>query len=89
MIAVYVSPEAMTIEQYNTVHERLEASGAPEKGRTHHSCFGEDGHLMVFDIWDSHESYDAFATHLLPVLAELGITSARPPDIMPVVNVIQ
>ena len=89
MIAVYVSPESMTIEQYDKARERLQASGAPETGRKHHSCFGEDGHLMVFDIWDRQQDFDAFAGHLLPILKELGITSARPPDVMPVVAFVQ
>jgi hypothetical protein len=79
----------MTIEQYNEARQRLEASGAPAQSRRHHSCFGEDGRLMVFDIWDSQEDYDALARHLFPVLQELGITSARLPDIMPVDNFTQ
>jgi hypothetical protein len=85
MIAVYVSPESMTVEQYHKVHERLTATGAPQAGRKHHSCFGEDGHLMVFDIWETEEQYQAFAAHLLPILQAEGITSSRPPDIMAVV----
>jgi hypothetical protein len=88
MIAVYISPESLTVEQYTTIGERLDVSGAPETGRTHHSCFGEDGHLMVFDIWDTQEHYDAFAGHLRPILADLGISGAEP-DVLPVINVIQ
>lgn len=88
MIAVYVHPESMTVAQYNKVHERLQASGAPEQGRKHHSCFGEDGHLMVFDIWERQEDFEAFAQHLGPILEEEGI-KGRPPDILPVVNLIQ
>jgi hypothetical protein len=89
MIAVYVSPEELTIEQYNRVHERLQESGAPEAGRRHHSCFGEDGSLMVFEIWDSQEDYDAFVQHLLPILESEGIKVSRPPDVMPVVGLLQ
>ena len=59
MIAVCVSPESMTIEQYAKVRDRLHASGAPETGRKDHSCFGEDDHLMAFDIWDRQEDFDA------------------------------
>jgi hypothetical protein len=44
---------------------------------------------MVFDVWDSRESSDASAGRLPPTLSELGITSARPSDVMPVVNVTQ
>jgi hypothetical protein len=88
MIAVYISPESMTVEQYNRISQRLEASEAPEKGRKHHSCFDEDGHLMVFDIGESQEQYDAFAAHLLPVLKDEGISGSAP-AVIPVVNVVQ
>ena len=88
MTAVYISPESMTVEQYNTISQRLEASGAPEKGRKHHSCFGEDGHLMVFDIWKSQEQCDAFAAHLLPILKDEGISGSAP-AVIPVVDVVQ
>lgn len=89
MIAVYVSPDAMTIEHYKAAHDRLEAVAPSPQGRMHHSCFGEDGHLMVYDVWESQADFDAFAEHLLPILAELGITSSRPPDVMPVVALEQ
>jgi hypothetical protein len=60
MIAVYVKPESLTVEQYNKARKGLEATGANMKGRKHHSCFGEDGQLMVFEIWDSQENLRCF-----------------------------
>lgn len=89
MIAVYYSPEAMTVEQYEQIGERLAASGAQEQNRKHHSCFGEAGNLMVFEIWDSPEDLEAFGKLLAPILEELGVKTSRPPDIMPVVNLSQ
>jgi hypothetical protein len=88
MIAVYVKPDALTVEQYNKAVKALGASGANLQGRKHHSCFGEDGQLMVFEIWDSQESYDAFTKFLVPVLQEIGIVPSTQ-DIMPVVNLEQ
>ncbi len=88
MIAVYVKPEKLTVEQYNKARKDLDASGANMEGRKHHSCFGEDGQLMVFEIWDSKESYDAFGKFLMPILQEAGIVPASH-DIMEVVNVEQ
>jgi hypothetical protein len=89
VIAVYYSPEALTAAQYEQIGERLTASGAPEGGRKHHSCFGEEGRLMVYEIWDSPEDLEAFTQHLNPILSELGVTSNRPPDVMPVINLSQ
>ncbi len=88
MIAVYVKPETLTIDNYNKARKDLEASGANVEGRKHHSCFGEDGQLMVFEIWDSQESYDAFGKFLGPVLQEIGIVPSSM-DIMEVVNLEQ
>lgn len=38
---------------------------------------------MVYDIWDSPESFEAFGKVLVPILAELGVDPGRP-DVMPV-----
>lgn len=88
MIAVYVKPEKLTIEQYNKARKGLEASGANMDGRKHHSCFGDDGQLMVFEIWDSQENYDAFGKFLMPVLQDVGIVPSTQ-DIMQVANLEQ
>jgi len=88
VIAVYVKPETLTLEQYNKARKGLDASGAKMEGRKHHSCFGDDGQLMVFEIWDSQENYDAFGTFLMPVLQEVGIVPSTR-DIMHVENLEQ
>jgi hypothetical protein len=88
VIAVYVKPEALTIDQYNKARKGLEASGANTTGRKHHSCFGEDGQLMVFEIWDSQENYEDFGKFLMPVLQEVGIVPSTQ-DIMHVENIEQ
>ena len=36
-----------------------------------HSCFGEDGQLQVFDVWESQAAFDEFLTYLGPVMEEL------------------
>jgi hypothetical protein len=88
VIAVYVKPEALTIDQYNDARKGLDASGADMTGRKHHSCFGEDGQLMVFEIWDSQENYEDFGKFLMPVLQEVGIVPSTQ-DIMHVENIEQ
>jgi hypothetical protein len=85
VIAVYVKPESLTLDQYNKARKGLDASGANMDGRKHHSCFGEDGQLMVFEIWDSQDSYDAFGKFLMPVLQDVGIVPSSL-DIMQVKN---
>ena len=78
-IAVYFQTNGMTMDQYNEIHRRLDKLGASENSaRSHHSCFGEEGALMVFDIWDSQESFEAFGATLGPILAELGVDAGQP-----------
>ena len=89
MIGVYIVTKNMTVEQHTKGRERLRAAGAPEEAMKLHSCFGEDGQLQVFDIWESQEAFDKFVTFLGPVMAELGIELAQPPTIMPIVDLVQ
>ena len=89
MIGVYIVTKNMTVEQHAKGRERLRAAGAPEGAMKLHSCFGEDGELQVFDIWESQEAFDEFLTYLVPVMQELGIELAQPPTIMPVVDLVQ
>ena len=89
MIAVYIVTKNMTVDQHTRGRDRLREAGAPEGAMRLHSCFGEDGQLQVFDVWDSQEAFDEFLTHLRPVMDELGIELAQPPVIMPIVDLVQ
>lgn len=89
MIGVYIVTKNMTVEQHTKGRALLQEAGAPEDAMRVHSCFGEDGQLQVFDVWDSQEAFDEFLTHLGPVMQELGIELAQPPAIMPIVDLIQ
>jgi len=88
MIGVYIVTKNMTIEQHTIGRERLQAAGAPEAAMKLHSCFGDDGQLQVFDIWESQEAFDEFLQYLGPVMEELGIELARPPEFLPVVDFV-
>lgn len=85
-IAAYFHPKGMTLETYYEIHRRLQAAGVglrDQNGRLHHSCFGEDGDLMVYDIWASPEAFEAFGGALMPILAELGV-EIDAPDVLQV-----
>lgn len=88
-IGIYFHPDSMTSSQYDEAIKRLDAAGVGQpKGRLHHSCFGPDGHLMVYDVWESAEAFEAFGATLMPILAEIGLDPGQP-DIMPIHNMIQ
>jgi hypothetical protein len=73
----------MTLDKFNESHRRLSVEGATADapGRIHHSCFGDNGSLMVFQVWDSLDSFQKFGETLMPILAELGIDHGVP-DVM-------
>ena len=88
MIGIYISPDNLTAELHAEGRRRLEAAGAPEAAMKLHAVFGEADHLMVFDIWESQEAWDAFLVYLMPVLQDLGVTMSGAPDIMPIVDLV-
>jgi len=89
MIGIYIVTKNMTAEQHTRGRDLLREAGAPEDAMRLHSCFGEDGQLQVFDVWDSQAAFDEFLTYLGPVMEELGVELAQPPMIMPIVDLVQ
>ncbi len=88
-IAMYFHPQSMSAAQYDEVIRRLEAAGAGRPGgRLHHSCFGAGDSMMVYDVWESQEAFDAFAPTLMPILESIGLDPGTP-DVMPIHNLIQ
>ena len=76
----------MTRRQYNTVLERLEeqiGDSSPD-GWVFHVCYGDEGNLAVFEIWESKEAQEAFGTILMPIIKEVGIRMDVEPQTFPV-----
>lgn len=81
------SPANLTAEQYEAVNRRLRESGDfPPDGQELHVCFGNDGDLRISEVWASEEQMRAFGERLMPILQEVGVGQAGPPEILPVVN---
>jgi len=87
-IAIYFHPRSLTAQQYDDANRQLEAAGiANPAGRVHHSCFGPDNALMVYEVWESQQAFEAYGPLLMPVLDKAGIDPGTP-DVMPVHNLI-
>jgi hypothetical protein len=43
---------------------------------------------LVYDVWDSAESFEKFGETLMPILAQIGLDPGQP-EIMPLHNMIQ
>jgi hypothetical protein len=81
-IVARFSPKSLTIEKHNEVTRRLEEAGAwPPDGLDYHVAFGSDGNLMVSEIWDSQEQFQAFGETLMPILADVGIEFSADPEV--------
>jgi hypothetical protein len=90
-IIVRFSPTALTAEQYDGTMRTLGAAeaGFPPAGLDAHYCFGSDGNLLVTEIWDSREQFEAFGEQLMPVLVEAGIEFSAPPEIFEIRAIVR
>jgi hypothetical protein len=78
-IVVRFNPPGLTASQYDSTIAALEGQGNwPPDGLDYHVCFGDDGSLLVSEIWDSQEQFEAFGERLMPVLEEAGIAPGEP-----------
>jgi hypothetical protein len=85
-IATYFHPQSLTALQYDGAIRELEAAGAANPaGRLHHSCFGPDNALMVYEVWESQQAFEEYGPVLMPILHKAGIDPGTP-DVMPVHN---
>jgi hypothetical protein len=87
-IGVYFHPKSLSAAQYDEAINELDAAGAGSPaGRSHHSCIGPDGDLMVYEVWESQQAFEDFGKVLIPILQKIGIDPGTP-DVMPVHNMI-
>jgi hypothetical protein len=78
-IVVRFAPESLTAQKYDETIATLEGQGDfPPDGLDYHICFGDDGSLLVSEIWDSREQFEAFGERLMPVLEQAGINPGEP-----------
>jgi hypothetical protein len=78
-LGILFTPVSLTARQYDACVKQLEAVGAGmPAGRIYHACFGSDGHLRVFDIWDSMAAFERFGKTLMPILKDLGVDPGQP-----------
>ena len=90
---VRLSPKSsVTAEQYDQSWEALEKAKLewPPAGLDYHVCFfGPDGNVLVSQIWDTQEQFEAFGERLIPVLAGAGIEFSGPPVVFEAHHIVK
>ena len=93
-IVVRLRPaSSVTAEQYDKSWEALARVPGwvwPPPGLDYHVCFfGSDGNVLVSQIWDTREQFEAFGEGLMPVLADAGIEFSGPPVIFEAHHIVK
>jgi quinol monooxygenase YgiN len=72
-VAVRISPQHMSKDDYARVVGELEASGLSEpEGRISHAAYGED-EVHMFEVWRSPEDFDAHRDSMFAVMQGAGV----------------
>ena len=86
----YAPVPSSTIEQYDEVIRRLQASGElPADGFDYHVASYSDGQLRVSEVWDSRKQLEAFGKRVMPLLADVALEHTGQPEILEVHNIIR
>ncbi|MGA9857020.1 MAG: hypothetical protein WBQ18_04105 [Solirubrobacteraceae bacterium] len=67
-VAVHISPQHMTKQDYEAMISDLEAAGMSEpEGRLFHAAYGDDD-VHMFEVWESPEQFKAHREQTLATL---------------------
>ena len=82
-VVVRYHPVSLTAEKYDATSSQMAEAEIqwPPEGLDYHVCFGTEGNLMVSEIWDSQEQWEAFGERLMPFLADAGIEFSGEPEV--------
>jgi hypothetical protein len=90
IVARYAPVPSSTIEQYDEVMRRLEHSGEmPADGFDYHVAFMAEGQLLVSEVWDSAQQFEAFGKRVMPLLRDVELEHSGQPEVFEVYNIIR
>lgn len=90
ILARFTPTSAVTTQQYDESIRRLEQTGDwPPDGLEYHVAFGSEGNFRVSEIWDSQEQLETFGERLMPLLADIGVELAGPPELLEIHNIVK
>lgn len=86
-ISVMFDFKGLTKQKYEELIQKLIATGQPPVGRMFHIASEKPDGLLVFDVWETPEKFQAFGGVLIPIAQGLGIAIPEP-QVMPTVAAI-
>ena len=91
-IAVHIvnTPKIDVREAYESAWRLLDEKGVHHaQGRLSHTAWLVDDVLHVVDVWDSSENMNHFMHILGPILGQLGMNLAAPPEVGELLNIVR
>jgi hypothetical protein len=86
----FTGAPTVTSEKYDETLRLLQESGDfPPDGLEYHVAFSSGGNFRVSEIWDSQDQFEAFGQRLMPILDEVGIELAGPPEVLEIHNIMK
>jgi hypothetical protein len=86
-ISVMFDFQGMTKQKYEELIQKLIATGKAPEGRLFHIASEKPGSLLVFDVWETLEQFQAFGGVLIPIAQGIGIAIPEP-QVMPTVAAV-
>jgi hypothetical protein len=86
-ISVMFDFQGMTKQKYEELIQKLIATGKAPEGRLFHIASEKPNSLLVFDVWETLEKFQAFGGVLIPIAQGIGIAIPEP-QVMPTVAAI-
>lgn len=83
-ISVMFDFKGMTKQKYEELIQKLIATGKAPEGRMFHIASEKPDSLLVLDVWESAEKFQAFGGVLVPLAQSIGIAIPEP-QVMPTV----
>jgi quinol monooxygenase YgiN len=76
-VAVHITPQHMTKEDYDRVIHELETSGSSDPdGRHFHAAYGDED-VCMFEVWESPEHFEAHREDLFAAIQCAGVDTAN------------
>ena len=80
-IGIRIKLPGVTQEQFDQVHDIVNADRQPPSGLVFHASGPIEGGWGIIDFWESRADFDAFEPRIQAGMAASGVELQGPPDI--------